>query len=312
MVCNLTPKFYQMKFPPYLRRGDRVAIVAPAGRIAAGDVLPAIEWLEKWGLKVMPGQHLQGSHFQFSGTDEERLDDLQRALDDPEIRAVFCARGGYGLIRIIDRIDFSAFRKKPKWVAGYSDITLLHQRINRLGIASVHGVMARHFTSEGGEPTQSLDSLMKVLTGEKVTHTFRGHPLNSQTTITGILVGGNLSLIYSLTGTPFDIKTKNKILFLEDIGEYLYHIDRMMHNLRLGGKMSGAAGVLAGQFSDVKDNDTPFGLTVEEIIAEAAARARCPVCFGMPAGHDQPNLALVFGATWELVSSPHQCTLSMK
>lgn len=298
-----------MKTPPFLHPGSRVRIVSPAGRIDEQTIFPALSWLKKKGYEVIVGQHACGQNFQFSGTDAERLSDLQEALDDRKAQAIICTRGGYGLIRIIDKPDFSQFRKHPKWLVGYSDITVLHNRLHIMGFKSIHGVMCRHFLDENGLPANNLLDLERVLSGEKVQYEFSGNPLNRRGKTNGILTGGNLSLIYSLKGTPYDPVTAGKILFIEDTGEYLYHIDRMMVSLRLAGKLNNLAGLIVGQFTDCKDNKEPFGKTAEEIIFDAVKDYDFPVCFGFPAGHDQPNLPLVLGARWKLTVTDNKCSL---
>ncbi len=300
-----------MKTPPFLHPGCRVRIVSPAGRIDEQAISPVLSWLEKRGFEVKVGQYACGRNFQFSGTDAERLSDLQEALDDPDARAIFCTRGGYGLIRIIDKPDFSGFRKHPKWLVGYSDITILHHRLHTLGFKSIHGVMCRHFLDENGLPTTDLLDLEKVLSGEKVHYEFPGMPLNRRGKTTGIMTGGNLSLVYSLKGTPYDPDIAGKILFIEDTSEYLYHIDRMMVSLRLAGKLDNLAGLIVGQFTENKDNEEPFGKTAEEIICDAVKDYDFPVCFGFPAGHGQPNLPLVMGARWKLTVSEKICSLKL-
>ncbi len=300
-----------MKTPPFLIPGDKIRIISPAGKCSEEQVLPAVNWLKDNGFIVELGIHVFGQYFQFSGTDDERLFDLQEALDDPEAGAIICSRGGYGTIRIMDHLDFSCFRKHPKWLVGYSDITILHNRIHQLGYQSIHSVMCRHFVDENGQPTDSLLSLIRVLKGEKPVYEFCGNPLNRRGTATARLVGGNLSLLYSLIGTPYDLDTAGKILFIEETSEYLYHIDRMMNSLKLSGKLMNLAGLVVGQFSDVKDNPDPFGKTVEEIILDAVKENDFPVCFGVPAGHEQPNLALTLGAIWKLKITEKKCSLKL-
>ncbi len=300
-----------MKSPPGLIPGSKISILSPAGKIEEKYLFQTVSWLKDQGYKVVTGQHSAGQYFQFSGTDEERRADLQEALDDPGTAAIFCSRGGNGTLRIIDKLDFRKFRKHPKWVAGYSDITVLHNRIHHLGYSSLHGVMSRHFLDENGNATESLLRLMDLLRGEKPCYEFPASPLNRPGRAAGILTGGNLSMLYSLTGTPYDVDTTGKILFIEDIDEYLYHIDRMMVSLRLAGKLTHLAALLVGQFTGVKDNPEPYGLTLEEIILQAAEGFDYPVCFGFPAGHELPNLPLMLGANYQLNTNDATCTLIM-
>lgn len=293
---------------PLLTPGSVIRIVSPAGKCRKEQVTPAIEWLAANGYHPVTGRHVFGEYFQFSGTREERIADLQDALDDPRATAIICTRGGNGTIGIIDRLDFSGFMNYPKWIVGYSDITLLHNRVHQLGFPSIHGVMCRNFLDENGNPTESLKSLISLLKGEKPVYPIPASPFNRKGTASAPLVGGNLSMLYSLTGTPYDIDTAGKILFIEEISEYLYHIDRMMTSLRLAGKLKSLSGLVAGQFTDVKDNPEPYGKTVEEIILDTVRDYDFPVCFGMPSGHDQPNMALVLGHRWKLIIRDEDCT----
>lgn len=299
----------QLKTPPPIKPGDKIRIVSPAGKVAEKYVLPAVEWLTLQGYKVELGKHVFDTHFQFAGTDAERLEDLQTALDDPETAAIICSRGGYGTVRIIDKLDFSGFRKKPKWLAGFSDITILHAAINKLGIATIHGAMPRFFFDENGQSNENLDSLMQLLKGNPVEYKIETQPENRTGSCTAGIVGGNLSIMVSLLGTKYEIDTRGKILFIEDIDEYLYHTDRMMHQLKLAGKLDNLVGLVVGDFTDVKDNESPFGKTVHEIIAEAVVDYNYPVCFGFPAGHDKRNLALACGMNWKLEVSEQKAGL---
>jgi muramoyltetrapeptide carboxypeptidase len=300
-----------MKTPPFLIPGSKIRIVSPAGKCCEEHIFPAVKWLKDNGFIIESGKHVFGHYYQFSGTETERRSDLQEALDDPEAVVIICSRGGYGTIHLLDHLDLSGFRKYPKWLVGYSDITTLHNLIHQAGYQSIHGVMCRHFVDECGNPTDSLNSLIKVLKGEKPLCEFPGNPLNRRGTVTAMLVGGNLSILYSLTGTPYDPDTAGKILFIEETSEYLYHIDRMMNGLRLCGKLRYLAGLVVGQFSDIKDNPEPFGKIVEEIILDAVKEYDFPVCFGLPAGHDQPNLAIRLGASYNLNVTAETCSLQI-
>ena len=299
----------QLKTPPPIKPGDKIRIVSPAGKVAEKYVLPAVEWLTRQGYKVELGKHVFDTHFQFAGTDNDRLEDLQTALDDPETAAVICSRGGYGTVRIIDKLDFRRFRKKPKWLVGFSDITILHSAINKLGIATIHGAMPRFFFDDNGQSNENLKTLMELLTGNQAEYKIEAQPENRAGSCTAGIVGGNLSIMVSLLGTKYEIEPRGKILFIEDIDEYLYHTDRMMHQLKLAGKLDKLAGLLVGNFTDVKDNESPFGKTVHEIIADAVAEYDYPVCFGFPAGHDKRNLALAFGMNWNLEVSEQNAGL---
>lgn len=301
-----------MIIPKYLQPGDKIHIVSPAGKIKEEHIYPAVEWLTKQGYKVELGKHVFANHFQFAGTDKQRLNDLQSALDDTETAAIICSRGGYGTIRILDKLDFTQFKQNPKWLAGFSDITILHACLNNLGVASIHGAMPRYFFDEKSLPNENLNSLIQLLKGEKVHYNFKSEKLNKKGSATGELVGGNLSIICSLLGTKYEIDTSGKILFLEDIDEYLYHTDRMIHQLKLSGKLAHLAGLVLGDFTDMKDNESPFGKSVNEIIAEAVEEFSFPVCFGFSAGHDKKNLALAFGRKWELDVGEQNSNLGIK
>lgn len=296
-----------MIFPPSLQPGDRIRIVAPAGNVSKEKVLPGIELLKERGFEVLVGRHVFGRHFQYAGTDEERLADLQEALNDPRTHAIICARGGYGSIRILEKLDFAPLLKHPKWLAGFSDITILHAALNKLPMASVHGAMPGSFL-ENLKPEKSFQSLMEALTSGHSQVEMEPNPFNRPGKASGELVGGNLSLLYNLQGTPWQLDTRGKILFLEDVAEYLYHLDRMMQNLRLSGQLKGLSGLILGGFSDMKDNDSPFGNSVFEIIREAVQSYNFPVCFDFPAGHIPKNISLIMGASYDL-EVEDKCTL---
>ncbi len=292
-----------MKCPPFISPGSVIRIVSPAGKVEETHLQPLAQWLKAGGYNVERGKYVSGSHFQYSGTDGERLSDLQDALDDPAVNVIWCSRGGYGTIRIIDRLDFTGFCKHPKWVVGFSDITVLHNRLHELGFYSIHGTMFRHALDESGHPSEGLASLVKLLQGELPEYLLPSRPMNRPGHISGSLTGGNLSLLNSLLGTPYDVDTRGKILFIEEIGEYLYHLDRMMVSLRLAGKFDQLAGLVAGQFSDMKDN--------EEIILDAVKGFDFPVAFGFSAGHQQPNLALLMGGSYSLEVEKEVSTLRL-
>ncbi|MBN2635149.1 MAG: LD-carboxypeptidase [Prolixibacteraceae bacterium] len=300
-----------MKTPPYIQPGSKIRIVAPAGKVSEKYIIPAVQWLARQGYNTVLGQHIFAEHFQFAGTDEDRLQDLQLAFDDPETDVIICARGGYGTIRIIEQLDFTSFKKHPKWIAGFSDITLFHSCLNNLGFASIHGTMPRYFFDDDGIETENLKTLMQLLSGEKVSYNYSATENNRGGNVSAELVGGNLSILCSLIGTKYEPETKGKILFLEDINEYLYHTDRMMNQLKLAGKLEHLAGLVVGDFTNMKDNDTPFGKTIEEIILDAVSDYNFPVAFGFPAGHDKKNLALAFGEKWDLNVSVYNSTLKL-
>ncbi len=284
-----------MNYPKYLKQNDKVVILSPSGKIEAQWVEGLKEVLESYGLLVNVAEHALCENGRFAGTDEERIKDLQEAIDDQDVRAIFCSRGGYGLARIIDKIDFSSLAKDPKWVVGFSDITVLHNALGRVGVASIHGIMAKHITLKA----EGLENLMSMLFGRDVNYEIPAHKFNKKGEATGELVGGNLSVLYGLRGTPFDIDYRGKILFIEDLSERLYHIDRMIQNLRLGGVFEQIRGLVVGQFTDI-DEDDSFAGGVYGVIAEAVKDYNIPVCFNFPAGHVENNQPLKMGAEYYL------------
>jgi len=292
-----------IKLPPYLKKGDTIGITCPAGYMAKEKAQTCIETLQQWGFEVMVGNTLgSNSANYFSATDEDRLNELQAMLDDKSIHAVLCGRGGYGVSRIIDWLDFSSFKKNPKWIIGYSDITVLHSHIyTRLKIATLHSPMAAAF-NDGEDRNEFIASLHKAITGKKAKYKCQPHPFNQQGTATGELVGGNLSLLAHLIGTASDINTKNKILFIEDIGEYIYGIDRMLYQLKRSGKLDKLAGLIIGGFTDMKDTERPFGKTVYEAINDIVKEYAYPICFNFPVSHSKENYALKVGAVYQFTT----------
>lgn len=277
--------------PPYLKKGDKIGVLACARKISFDEIQPAITIFNGWGLEVVLSKNLFNADNQFSGTDDERAEDLQTMLDDASIKAVISARGGYGTIRIVDKIDFTQFKKHPKWLVGYSDITVLHSHINNFRIETLHATMPINFTKN----KDATETLYKALFGEQLNYEAEVHPLNRKGNAEAELIGGNLSLLYALTGSVSEIDTKGKILFIEDLDEYLYHVDRMMMNLKRAGKLDHLAGLIVGGMCDMKDNTIPFGKTAEEIISDAVKEYSYPICFNFPAGHIDKNFALYFG-----------------
>lgn len=281
--------------PPYLKPGDKIGIVSTARKITCEELQPAIDCFQKEGFEIVFGKNLFKELNQFSGTDDERAEDFQRMMDNPEIKAILCARGGYGTVRIIDKLDFSSFRKNPKWVCGFSDVTVLHSHIwQNFEIETIHSIMPVQLKKLGGE-SDAAKTLVKSLKGDALDYQFRAHPLNRTGSAEGIVVGGNLSILYSLLGSVSDIDTAGKILFIEDIDEYLYHIDRMMFALKRAGKLDKLKGLVIGGMTDMKDNVVPFGKTAEEIIVDAVKEYDFPVCFHFPAGHIDANCAIYLG-----------------
>lgn len=285
-----------MILPPYLKKGDTVAIIATARKISKEEIQPAVTFFESYGLSVLLGKNLFESSNQYAGTDLQRAEDLQWALNDKNIKAIIIARGGYGTVRLMEHVDFTEFKKFPKWVVGYSDVTVLHSAIHNIGVATLHATMPLNF-SKNQEATRSL---IKALLGKLTEIETEENYSNIEGITNGQLVGGNLSLLYALSGTPYDIDTRDKILFIEDLDEYLYHLDRMMMQLKLSGKLSCLKGLIVGGMTDMKDNAIPFGKLPEEIILDAVKDYNYPVCFDFPAGHIDKNLAMYFGREVEL------------
>lgn len=303
-----------MIHPPFLHEGDRVAIVATARKVTPEEIEPTLRLLQSWGLVPVVPEGLYAEHHQFAGDDAHRAAVLQRCLDDPEIGAIICARGGYGTVRIVDRLDFSAFWRRPKWIVGYSDVTVLHSHIRRtLGIETLHATMPLNIPADAvGKPYPATDSLRLALFGEPMEYRIPAHRLNREGTACGPVVGGNLSILYSLCGSPSDIDTEGSILFIEDLDEYLYHIDRMMQNLRRCGKLRGLRGLVVGAMTDMHDNTIPYGRTAEEIVRDAVADYGYPVCFSAPFGHiGTENCALPLGQKITLSVTPSGSTMSV-
>ena len=281
--------------PNYLVKGDKIAIIAPARCINFDEVHPSIRLFQKWGLEVVLGTNIFSRYNQFSGKDELRQADLQQMLDDDSIRAIICARGGYGTVRIIDQIDFTRFCRNPKWIIGYSDITVLHSHIQRhFAIETLHATMPINITSDT-IVTDSLETLRSALFGKTVSYRFPKNSLSRAGEAESILTGGNLSILYSLMGSASEVETAGKILFLEDVDEYLYHIDRMMIMLKRAGKLDKIKGLIIGSMDRMNDNTNPFGKTANEIIADATQEYNYPVCYNFLAGHGETNLAMILG-----------------
>ncbi|SKB74034.1 S66 peptidase family protein [Daejeonella lutea] len=278
--------------PPYLQKGDTVAITCPAKSLPV-PIDDAVKLLESWGLKVVLGETVYASWHQFAGTDELRTADFQKFLDDDSVKAIFAARGGYGTIRIIDGIDFSRFEDNPKWIIGFSDITILHSHINAvLNTQSIHGQMP--LTIPDGTKV-SLETLRKALFNEPFDYSYTSAVENKSGSGSGMLIGGNLTLLLMMSGSVSEQDYKDKILFLEDVGEYFYSIDRMILSFKRAGILAELKGLIIGGFTDLKDNDIPFGHTAEEIIVSHVKEYDYPVCFNFPAGHIEDNRALIFG-----------------
>lgn len=284
-----------------LQQGNTIAIVATARKVSPEEMQPAIDILKSWGLNVVTGKNLYKQDNQFAGTDAERAADFQWVLNDKNIQAILFARGGYGTVRMIDGIDFSNFQKNPKWLIGFSDITVFHSHVHtHFGIETLHSPMAINFPKASEE---TLSRIKNILFGKPFGFTISGSSFNRKGNAKGIVIGGNLSLLFALAGTASDIDPHGKILFIEDLDEYLYHIDRMMMQLKRSGKLKNLAGLIVGGMSDMRDNTIPFGKTAEEIISEHVAEYNYPVCFNFPAGHIANNQPLILGREVELMVS---------
>ena len=281
-----------------LCEGDKIAIVSPSGAIDANYINEAKQVLESWGFVVQIGDSAYEKYGRFGGTQEQRIADLQQAMDDADTKAILCSRGGYGIVQIVDKLDFSKFLAHPKWVMGFSDVTVLHNAIGKLGIPSLHCIMAKHLT-ELDPSSDPVIKLKDVLNGNLPEYKLNRNSLNRQGIATGKLIGGNLSVFMALRGTRFDLDFSGAILFLEEISEQPYHIDRMMHSLRISGALSQLAGLVVGQFTDCPE-DAQMMKTVHEIILDSVADYGFPVCFDFPAGHVDYNLPMVLGASVRL------------
>lgn len=286
--------------PNNLKKGDKIGIIAPARKIQMSEIAAAIKVFERWGLEVVLGKNIFAQYRQFAGTDEQRAEDLQYMMDNSEIKAIVCARGGYGTVKTLKLLDFSTFLLSPKWIVGYSDITALHAHLNQnLKVKSIHGTMPFNFPKDLSE-NEAVKTLKKSLFGEQNIYEVLNHEYNSVGNVSAELIGGNLSVLFSVSGTKYDIDTSGKILVLEDLDEYLYHIDRMMMNMKYGGKLENLKGLIVGGMTDMNDNQIPFGKSAYEIIRDAVAEYDFPVCFNFPTGHIKNNYALIFGAQAEL------------
>ncbi|MEX0996823.1 MAG: LD-carboxypeptidase, partial [Flavobacteriaceae bacterium] len=303
---------------PKLKKGDAVTIVSTARKISKDEIQPAIDLLKSWGLIPVLGKTIGAEENQFAGSDTFRESDFQSMLDNPEIKAIWCARGGYGTVRILDRLDFSEYKKSPKWIVGYSDVTVLHSHLHNLGYETLHAPMPVDVAKQSDE---AVSCLKKTLFGEELTINYDSRDTRSRPGIgVGQLVGGNLSILYSLCGSASAIDTKGKILFIEDLDEYLYHIDRMMQNLKRNGYFEELAGLIVGGMDDMRDNtkafgfktDNPFGKTAKEIIDEVVSDYDFPVCFDFPAGHTNDNRALILGREVELIVSDEYFSVEFK
>ncbi|MDP1725531.1 MAG: LD-carboxypeptidase [Bacteroidota bacterium] len=295
-----------------LQKGNKVAIAATARKVSEAEMADAVTLLKSWGLEVVYAQGLFEQENQFAGSDAHRVHSFQLVMDDPEIKAIFCARGGYGTVRMIDALDFTGLLKSPKWIVGFSDVTVIQcHLLKNFSYPTLHGPMAFNFTKEKAD-AESIESLRKTLFGEPYSMVFARHELNQkEQNISGILCGGNLSVLYSVLGSVSDMDTSDKILFIEDLDEYLYHIDRMMQAMKRAGKLNKLKALIVGDMGDMKDNAIPFGKTAYEIIADTVKDYDYPVIFGAPCGHERRNLSLVFGVEYEMKVDDKNVLLSL-
>lgn len=314
MVVQAQNASKNMIQPPYLKAGDTVAIVAPSGILNHRDaeIERAKTLLKSWGLNYVMGQHVFSKVHHFAGTDDERCEDFQKALDDTSISAIWCARGGYGTVRILDKLDYTKFKKHPKWLVGYSDITALHNQINNLGYQTIHAMMCTSLTSDQTDLGQTIATLKKALFGDPLNYTLEGSKYNKTGTATAEIVGGNLTLLHTMLGSKTSINTSGKILFFEDIGEYKYHIDRMLQSLKRAGYFDNCGGVIVGDMTKLRRNTTPWGSSIEQLVLDALAEYDFPIAFNMPAGHEADNRAMIMGRTVSLKVDKNQSTLEFK
>jgi muramoyltetrapeptide carboxypeptidase len=300
--------------PPYLKTGDTVAIVAPSGILKerTGEIEQAVALLNSWGLKVVIGKHVFNQDNHFAGTDDERCEDFQKALDDPTISAIWCARGGYGTVRILDKLNFSKFKKHPKWLIGYSDITALHNQLNIEGFESIHAMMCTSLSDDISEIDETVSTFKDAIFGGSLSYTLKGSNYNRIGKVIAPLVGGNLTMLHTMLGSKTSIDLSGKILFIEEIGEYAYHIDRMLQSLKRAGYFDYCKGVIVGDITKVRKNTTPWGTSVEQLILDALSEYDFPIAFNMPAGHEKDNRAMILGRTIDLVVEKDKSTIVFK
>lgn len=295
--------------PEYLQKGDTVGIVATARKIDQSALQPAIALLKSWGLNVVIGKSIGLEQNQLAGPDWKRATDLQEMLDNPSIKAVWAAKGGYGTVRVVDRLNFEKFKQKPKWIVGFSDVTVLHSHLNNMGYETIHGIMA---ISVGGATPEAIESLRKALFGEKISYSISSHAFNREGEASGELVGGNLSVLFSIMGSPSEVDVTGKILYIEDLDEYLYHIDRMMMNLKRNQYFKNIKALIVGGMTSMNDNDVPWGKNAEEIVQEIVKDYKFPVIYQFPAGHIKDNRALTLGRNITVRVTGNQSTVTFE
>ncbi|WP_282134776.1 S66 peptidase family protein [Seonamhaeicola maritimus] len=307
-------KVNTLKQPPYLKAGDTVAIVAPSGILKnrIGEINKAKALLKSWGLHTVIGEHVFNQNHHFAGTDDERCEDIQKALDDITISAIWCARGGYGSVRILDKLDWSVFKENPKWIIGYSDITAIHNEVHNLEIQSIHGMMCTSLQDDTETIKETITTFKASLFGEDLSYTLKGSNFNKPGEVTAPIIGGNLSILSSMLGSDSSIDTSGKIIFIEEIGEYKYHIDRMLQSLKRAGYFDHCKGLIVGDMTKVKSNTTKWGSSIEQLVLDVLSEYSFPIAFNMPAGHEKDNRALVFGKNIDLIVKKEQSTIIFK
>ncbi len=297
-----------LTLPPYLCEGDKVVIVSPSGKIDQSFIIGARKRLESWGLNVTLAKHAGSSSGRYAGTIKQRLTDLQAAMDDKEVKAIFCSRGGYGVVHLIDKLDFTLFAQHPKWLIGFSDITALHNLFQKRGFASLHAPMGRHLTVEAADDP-CCGYLRDILFGKLPVYSCEKHKLNHAGTARGILRGGNLAVFYGLRATPYDLPAEGTILFIEDVSERPHAIERMIYNLKLGGVLERLSGLIIGQFTEFEE-DLSLGKELYPALADVLKEYDYPICLNLPVGHVTNNLPLIFGAEVELTVTKKSVDLS--
>lgn len=302
----------ELKQPQFLKQGDTVAIVAPAGILKnrVGEINKAKTLLKSWGLHTVIGKHVfnQGRHF--AGTDDERCEDFQNALDDKSIRAIWCARGGYGSVRILDKLDWTAFKEYPKWIIGYSDITAIHSEVHNLGVQSLHAMMCTSLQDDAETIKETISTFKDAIFGASLNYTLEASKYNQPGVVSAPIVGGNLTILHTMLGSKTSLDTSGKILFIEEIGEYKYHIDRMLQSLKRAGYFEHCKGVIIGDMTKIKRNTTPWGSSIEQLILDVLSEYKFPIAFNMKAGHEKDNRALILGKTITLEVKKTSSTIS--
>ncbi|GAL88885.1 muramoyltetrapeptide carboxypeptidase [Jejuia pallidilutea] len=306
---KVLPKHHMsLKQPPFLKQGDTVAIVAPAGILKnrEGEINKAKALLKSWGLHVVMGKYVYNKGAHFAGTDDERCEDFQNALDNKTISAIWSARGGYGSVRILDKLNWTKFKENPKWIIGYSDITAIHCEVQNLGFQSLHAMMCTSLQDNAETIAATISSFKDAIFGEQLSYTLKGSKYNQPGTVSAPLVGGNLTILHTMLGSKTSIDTSGKIVFIEEIGEYKYHIDRMLQSLKRAGYFDGCKGLIIGDMTKIKKNTTPWGTSIEQLILDALSEYNFPIAFNMKAGHEKDNRALILGKTTVLEVSKEQ------